>query len=54
MRTHVPGAVYFNDKRKGDTVDLVVGQAWRAFGKEPVVATPTQTLRQCPTITVEP
>ena len=54
VRTHVPGAVYFNDKRKGDTVDLVVGQAWRAFGKEPVVATPTQTLRQCPTITVEP
>jgi hypothetical protein len=54
VRGHVPGSVLVNDKRKGDTVDLVVGQAWKAFGKEPVEATPTQTLRQCPTVTVEP
>jgi hypothetical protein len=54
VKAHVPQAVYVNDKRKGDTVDLVVGQAWKSFGKVPVVATPTQTLRQCPTVTVEP
>jgi hypothetical protein len=53
LKTHVPQAVYLNDKRKGDTIDLVVGQAWKSFGKVPVVATPTQTLRQCPTITIE-
>ncbi|GAA5030238.1 hypothetical protein GCM10023258_27320 [Terrabacter aeriphilus] len=53
LKTHVPQAVYVNDKRKGDTVDLVVGQAWKSFGKVPVVPAPTQTLRQCPTITVE-
>ncbi|NUR17684.1 MAG: LytR C-terminal domain-containing protein [Terrabacter sp.] len=54
VRAHVPGGVLVNDKRKGDTVDLVVGQAWKAFGKEPVAAAPTQTLRPCPTVTVEP
>jgi len=54
VKAHVPQAVYLNDKRKGDTVDLVVGAAWKSFGKVPVVATPTQTLRQCPTITVQP
>ncbi|GAB3886839.1 LytR C-terminal domain-containing protein [Terrabacter terrigena] len=54
VRAHVPGGVLVNDKRKGDTVDLVVGQAWKAFGKEPVAAAPTQTLRQCPSVTVEP
>jgi hypothetical protein len=54
VKAHVPGAVYVNDKRKGDTVDLVVGRAWKSFGKEPVEVTPTQTLRQCPTVTVEP
>ena len=29
------------------------GPAWKSFGKVPVVPTPTQTLRQCPTVTVE-
>ena len=53
LKTHVPQAVFVNDKRKGDTIDLVVGAAWKSFGKEPVVATPTQTLRPCPTVTVE-
>jgi LytR cell envelope-related transcriptional attenuator len=49
---HVPGAVGVNDKREGDTVDLVLGNAWKSFGPVPAVVTPTQTLRPCPTITV--
>ena len=49
---HVPGAVGVNDKRDGDTVDLVLGNAWKSFGPVPVVVTPTQTLRPCPTLTV--
>ncbi len=53
LKTHVPQAVLVNDKRKGDTVDLAVGAAWKGFGKVPVVVTPTQTLRPCPTVTVQ-
>ena len=49
----MPQAVLVNDKRKGDTVDLVVGHGWKSFGKVPVVPTPTQTLRQCPTVTAQ-
>jgi hypothetical protein len=49
---HVPGAVGVNDKREGDTVDLVLGNAWKSFGPVPAVVTPTQTLRPCPTVTV--
>lgn len=49
---HVPGAVGVNDKREGDTVDLVLGNKWKSFGPAPAVITPTQTLRPCPTITV--
>ena len=49
---HVPGAVGVNDKREGDTVDLVLGNAWKNFGAAPAVVTPTQTLRPCPTVTV--
>ena len=52
VKSHVPQAVLVDDKRKGDTVDLVVGQAWKNFGKVPVIPAPTQTLRQCPTVTV--
>jgi len=52
VRSHIPQAVLVNDKRKGDSVDLVVGQAWKSFGKVPVVVTPTQTLRPCPTAAV--
>ena len=52
LRTHVPQAVLVDDKRKGDTVDLVVGQAWKGFGKVPVIVTPTPTLLPCPTVTV--
>src|SRR5689334_6612901 len=53
LKTHVPQAVLVNDKRKGDTIDLAVGRSWKAFGKVPVVVTPTQTLRPCPTVTVQ-
>ena len=49
---HGPGAVGVNDKREGDTVDLVLGNAWKNFGAAPAVVTPTQTLRPCPTVTV--
>ena len=45
--THLQGAVGVNDKRAGDTVDLVIGNGWKAFGPAPAVATPTQTLRPC-------
>ncbi|MCU1537166.1 MAG: hypothetical protein JWP82_1517 [Humibacillus sp.] len=45
--SHLRGAVGVNDKRAGDTVDLVLGNAWKAFGPAPAVATPTQTLRPC-------
>lgn len=53
LKTHVPQAVLVNDKRKGDTIDLAVGAAWKGFGKVPVVVTPTQALRPCPTVTVQ-
>ena len=52
VRTYVPKATMVKDKRKGDAVDLVVGPAWKSFGPTPAVATPTSTLRPCPTVTV--
>jgi LytR cell envelope-related transcriptional attenuator len=52
VRKHVPQAVLVNDKRKGDTVDLVLGAAWKGFGSEPATPTPTLTQRLCPTVTV--
>jgi len=52
LLAHLTGAVGLNDKREGDTVDLVLGNKWKAFGPVPAVVTPTQTLRPCPTITV--
>ena len=52
VHQHVPKAVLVNDKRKGDTVDLVVGAAWKSFGPEPTTAGSTQSLRPCPTVTV--
>lgn len=49
---HVPGAVFFNDKRKADTIDLVLGNAWKNLGPVPS-PTPTKPgLPPCPTITV--
>lgn len=53
VKSHVPQAVLVDDKRKGDTIDLVVGQGWKSFGKVPVAPAPTQTLRQCPTGTAQ-
>jgi hypothetical protein len=52
LKQYVPKATYVNDKRKGDTVDLVVGDAWQAFGPTPAAPTPTSTLPPCPTVTV--
>ena len=52
VRTYVPTSTFVNDKRKGDSVDLVVGPAWKAFGPTPAAPTPTSTLRPCPTVTV--
>lgn len=52
LAKHVPGAALVNDKRKGDTIDLSIGNAYKAFGPIPKVATATATLRQCPTVTV--
>jgi hypothetical protein len=49
---HVPKAVMVNDKRKGDTVDLVLGNSWKGYGPVPGGAVPTTTLRQCPTVTI--
>ncbi len=52
VKKYVPGATLVNDKRKGDTVDLVVGPTWKAFGPTPAAPTPTSTLPPCPTVTV--
>ena len=52
VHVHVPKAVLVNDKRKGDTVDLVLGTAWRSFAAPPAVSTPVDTARPCPTVTV--
>src|SRR3954468_24766651 len=52
VKSHIPQAVLVNDKRQGDSVDLVVGQTWKSFGKVPVVRTPPQTLRPCATATI--
>ncbi len=52
LKEYVPKASYVNDKRKGDTIDLVVGDAWQRFGATPADPTPTSTLRPCPTVTV--
>ena len=49
LATYVKGAVLVNDKRKGDTIDLVLGNAWKAFGPVPVAKAATPTLRPCPT-----
>lgn len=52
--SHVRGAVGVNDKRAGDTVDLVIGDAWKAFGPAPAIATPTQALTPCAPSTAVP
>ena len=52
LRKHVPKAALVADKRQGDTVDLVAGNAWKSFGPAPAIPTPTNTLPPCPTVTV--
>lgn len=49
---HLPGVALINDKREGDTVDLVLGNTFKALGPVPAKPTPTTTLRPCPTITI--
>lgn len=51
LAAHVPGAVMVKDKRKDDTVDLVLGAAWKKLGPAPKQATPTPTLPLCPGVT---
>ena len=53
LAQHIKGARLVKDKRKGDTVDLVLGNAWKGFGPAPTPAAPGPTLPPCPTVTVE-
>jgi hypothetical protein len=51
LAKHVPGAVLSEDKRKNDTVDLVLGDAWKKLGPAPAEPTPEATLPLGPRIT---
>lgn len=52
VASHVTGAALVNDKRTNDTVDLVLGNGWKAFGKVPAPVAATATAPQCPVVTV--
>jgi hypothetical protein len=52
LKLHVPKATLVDDKRKGDTIDLVAGDAWKSYGPVPAAPTPTNTLPPCRTVTV--
>lgn len=52
LAKHVPGAVLVKDKRKDDSVDLVIGNAWKQLGAVPVQPSPTPTLPLCAESTV--
>lgn len=54
LASHVPGAVLVKDKRKDDSVDLVLGNAWKRLGPVPAEPSPTQTLPLCPDATSTP
>lgn len=54
VQQHLPGAVLVNDKRQGDTVDVVIGNGFRKFGPVPPRATPTATAVPCPPSTALP
>jgi hypothetical protein len=54
LAKHFPGAALLADKREGDTIDLVLGNTYKAIGPVPVAPVPTATLRPCPTVTVTP
>lgn len=51
LATHVPGAVLVKDQRKDDSVDLVIGNAFKKLGPVPAPKTPTATLPLCPETT---
>jgi hypothetical protein len=51
LAAHVPGAVLVEDKRNNDTVDLVLGDAWKKLGPAPAEPTPESTLPLCPGVT---
>ena len=54
LAAHVPGADLVKDKRKDDSVDLVIGNAWKQLGPVPPQPTATQTLPLCPDATSTP
>lgn len=51
LAQHVPGATLVKDTRTTDTVDLALGQKWKALGPAPKPAPSTNTLPPCPTST---
>lgn len=51
VQSRVPGSVLVNDKRKDDSVDLVLGNQWKKFGAEPPAPVVTQAAPQCPGVT---
>jgi hypothetical protein len=53
LAQHIKGAKLVKDKRKGDTIDLVLGNGWKAFGPVPAASSVGPTLPPCPTVTVE-
>ncbi|MDN5767743.1 MAG: LytR C-terminal domain-containing protein [Humibacillus sp.] len=52
VQARVPGSVLVKDKRKDDSVDLVIGNGWKKFGPEPPAPIVTQGAPQCRTVTV--
>lgn len=52
LARHVPGAVLVQDKRQDDTVDLVLGNGWKAFGPAPKPTTVAPTAPVCDPVTV--
>jgi hypothetical protein len=53
LAQHIKGAKLIQDKRKGDTIDLALGTAWKAFGPAPTPTSTAPTLPECPTVTIE-
>lgn len=52
LAQHIKGAKLVKGKRKGDTIDLVLGNAWKEFGPVPKQTSTGPTLPPCPTVTV--
>ncbi|HET7399442.1 MAG TPA: LytR C-terminal domain-containing protein [Intrasporangium sp.] len=51
---HVPGAALKPDQRGDDSVDLVLGNGWKAFGPVPAPVTATPTPVPCPSSSAKP